>query len=149
MRRRRWSQTALAAAGIVVGLLGAHRLMVTAAGKTSPAVVTEAMHFVNSSADETQFGYHVRYQFAVDGTEYVGSASSRGLRDIAKLPTVGSLIEVQYLPWAPFLNESAQTNPVPGLAIGSLGLLLVALSITLGYRRIVAAPLRFCVWGIA
>jgi len=135
MRGKGCRRVVLTGMGLLVGLLGMHGFVLRAAGRTTAGVVTQAMQFVNQDAGETDFSYQICYQFAVDGQDYVGNASGKNIRDVARLPMVGSLVEIRYLPGAPFLNESADINPLPGFAIGLLGILLIGLSLRLGLRR--------------
>ena len=148
MRIPRKSQIVLTVAGLLVGLLAVYRPVFTVAGRETAGVVTQAMYFVDRPADETAFGYHVRYQFAVDGEDYFGSANRKDIRDVRRLPSVGSLIEVRYLPGAPFLNASAEISPWPGFVVGAMGLLLIGLSVRLAFRR-AAKPSELSRHGVA
>ena len=124
----------LTVAGVLVGLLAIHRPVLWLAGRETAGIVTQAMHFVGEPPNRTDFSYRIRYQFAVDGEDYFGNTTRRHVRDVRRLPAVGTLIEVRYLPGVPFLNEPAQTELSRGLVVGSLGILLIGLSLTLGWQ---------------
>jgi len=115
-------------------------LVMAATGKTTPGVVTQAMHFVNQDANETDYGYLIRYQFAVKGGDYIGTGSGQHVHDMARVPGVGSLIEIRYLPVAPFLNEPTTVSRIPGLITSAFSLVLIGLSLHLCFRRVRESP---------
>jgi hypothetical protein len=135
MRTGRRTSWTLVGAGLLVGVIGMHGLALQVMGRTTAAVVTQALHMVGRGADSADSGYLIRYRFEVQGTDYFGRASCRRVDESVALPAVGSLIEVRYLPVAPSVNESTAVSPVRGGLVGLSSVLLIGLSLSLLFRR--------------
>jgi len=97
-------------------------------------MVTGVKQIVSDTSDKMDYNYRINYQFAVNGKDYVGNLDRKKVYNATALPAVGSAIAVRYLPAAPFLNESADANPLMGIVLGALGLFLVIVGLRTGRR---------------
>ena len=129
MKKSKSHRFILIIVGILLVLLGIRTLALKIIGKTDTAVVTEVRRAVSQQDDKMDHNYQISYSFTVDGKKYTGSYTKRKVYNTAKLPSVGALVPISYIPKAPMINGGSDTNPIGGILLGGLGILILLLGI--------------------
>ncbi|HNS22053.1 MAG TPA: DUF3592 domain-containing protein [Sedimentisphaerales bacterium] len=134
MKKRGSSRLVLLGVGALLVFLGLRVVAVRVAGTVTQGVVTDVRQIVSDTSDKMDHNYRISYRFAVNGKDYAGNLDRKKVYNTSTLPAVGSAVAVRYIPTAPFLNGAADANPLMGIALGALGLLVGIAGLRTGRR---------------
>ena len=125
MKRSQGIRLVLLGAGLLLILLGMRGVVLSVAGESVQAEVTNVTEAADRQDDPTDRNYSIAYRFSVDNRDYSGSYTCKRVYNTANLPTLGDAVTVRYLPPLPAINAGPDTGMAGGSVMGVLGLLLL------------------------